>query len=73
MTETLRRIQMMDSPTGKKGLAHLLLGVMAGEDFYLTFRTMDRRLRHHRHGHKRGPLDVPPCQLTPAPIETVLR
>jgi len=29
MTEALRRMQLMDSPAGKKGLAHLLLGVMA--------------------------------------------
>jgi hypothetical protein len=29
MTGALRRMHMMDSPAGKKGLAHLLLGVMA--------------------------------------------
>ena len=29
MTAAVRRMQMMDSPAGKKGFAHLLLGVMA--------------------------------------------
>ena len=76
MTAALERMQLMESPAGKKGLAHLLLGVMADGALH-----SGQPLEHVRKlfpGFERPPLldEAPTAPLLPAgtdaPAESVV-